>query len=358
MKKGIFLSVVVLATLLSGCKDPSSSSSNEQSDNSSSTSFLTKANDIIDIENLDLSIDEEYALPLLINENYKNKTITCTSSNNDVVFPSVDSILFGIDYGTCVIKIVIDDTYYDEITVNVKDEEYMHEYFTTDLARLNKMSFTVLGDSISDINVIPNDYSPNKQNYWCEQLVDKANMTMYNFAISGSTTGVCDKQSYDQKTSIMGTAVVRKSEVKEAIKKSQYVFIYLGNNDISFGTHLGNIGEINDSNYLSKESFKGAYSDIISHIKQYNPRARIVCLSLSPSTWGIGSKDASKTQATSRAHMSSIIGEIADEMGCKYINIHEVWDETSPTDMQKYCADGIHPLTAGYDLIVDKILHS
>lgn len=357
MKKNMLLSTIVLLALLAGCDTPSTSS-NEQSLDSSSSETLIKKDNIIDFETLDLSIDEEYALHLMINEEYKNSDVKCISDNNEVVFSNDNLILFGIDYGTCNIKIEVDNTYYDEVTVNVKDEKYMHENFTTDMARLYKRSFTVLGDSISDVNVIPDIYNNVKQNYWCQQLVDKADMTMYNFAISGSTTGICENQNYDGKTSIMGTAVVRKSEVKEAVKKSQYVFIYLGNNDISYGTNIGSIGEINDSNYLTKESFKGAYSDIISHIRQYNPQARIVCLSLSPSTWGIGSKDSNKTQATSRAHMSTIISSIADEMDCKFINIHDLWSETSQEDINKYCSDGIHPSTAGYDLIVNRILHS
>ena len=59
----------------------------------------------------------------------------------------------------------------------------------------------------------------------------------------------CGKKAHEigMKVSVMMNRLFPESEVKEAVKKSQYVFIYLGNNDISYGTNIGSIGEINDN---------------------------------------------------------------------------------------------------------------
>ena len=94
-------------------------------------------------------------------------------------------------------------------------------------------------------------------------------MTMYNYAKSGSTTGVCQQQVEGTGAwvkDIMGTTMVRNTHAKADIQRSDYVFIFLGNNDFSYRSEIGTIGEVTDENYWSKESFKGAYSYIISKI--------------------------------------------------------------------------------------------
>lgn len=362
MKKGkLLLTILLSSTLLASCNTTQTNSSENNGDSSSEVveKQYNKDESIVSIENLDLSLYEMYNLNYMINETFsKDHTIEIISENETVVSGTEDHMLFSSDLGTSKVKVVIDDTYYDELTVNVKDEEYMSKNFTTDLARLSNKSFLVLGDSISDVSVTA--YPDNRPDFWCEQLVRKGNMKMYNHAVSGSTAGYCKQQvdSMAWTNDITGTSVVRKVGVRDDAAKCQYAFIYFGNNDITFGTEIGKCGEIDDTNYYSKESFKGAYSDIISKLRKYNPAIRIVCLSLSPSTWGRGPIDSSKHQASSRAELSNVVKEIADEMNCKYIDVHSIWQESSVSDMQKYATDGIHPTTAGYDLIVEKILNS
>lgn len=358
IKSKYLLTILLSGALLASCNNPTTDASGNTSSTEQQKEY-TKDESIVKIDNLDLSLYEMYDLNYMIKDTFsKDHSIVISSENEQIVSPTEENMLFSSDLGTSKVKIIIDDTYYDELTVNVKDENYMSKNFTTDLGRLTNKSFLVLGDSTSDVTVTA--YPDNRPDFWCEQLVRKAKMTMHNFAISGSTTGYCKEQvdKMDWTNGITGTSVVRKVGVKDAAKKCQYAFIYFGNNDITFGTEIGTCGEINDSNYYNKESFKGAYSDIISKLRSYNPAIRIVCMSLTPSTWGRGPVVPSKNQASSRAELSNVVKDIADEMNCKYIDIHSLWQESSVADMQKYATDGIHPTTDGYNLVVDKILNS
>ena len=306
------------------------------------------------IDTIELAVNETYNLSYMLKEAYLGSECLIACQTEGVV-ESVDKFsIKGLALGESKVKVVAQG-FYDELTISVKDDEYMNSHFTTDAGRLAKKSFVVLGDSISDVSV--NAYAT-KQDFWCEQLVRKADMTMYNYAISGSTTGFCIKQganigSYAKE--IMGTTRIQNGLVKADIKKSDYVFIYFGNNDFSFKTELGEIGDINTSNYWTNESFRGAYSFIISKIKEYNPNCRVVCLGLSTSTWNYDASHPSVNYAKTRAELSLVVGEIAEAMNSKFINLHGLW---TTSEMATYCPDGIHPVDAGYDLIVEKILNS
>lgn len=312
---------------------------------------------LFDIESINLAVGETYNLSYMINNidfNHKEGNYLVVNQYDGVVGFDNTNVISGVALGTTKIK-VVSKGFYDEITINVLEDEYMDINFTTDLGRLANKSFTVFGDSITDITT--SAYSE-KQDFWCEQLVRKADMTMYNYAKSGSTTGVCQQQVEGTGAwvkDIMGTTMVRNTHAKADIQRSDYVFIFLGNNDFSYRSEIGTIGEVTDENYWSKESFKGAYSYIISKIREYNPEVRIVCMGLSTSTWGYGADDASKNHAKTREQLANVVGIIADELDCKFINMYGLW---TTSQMNTYCSDGIHPLSAGYDLMVEKILNS
>ena len=136
---------------------------------------------MFEIESIDLAVNETYDLSFMIRQdelNHKDATYMVISQYDGFVNFDKNHIISGASLGTSKIK-VVSKGYYDEITVNVLDDETMALNYTTDLGRLANKSFTVLGDSISDITT--SAYSE-KQDFWCEQLVRKANMTMYNHA--------------------------------------------------------------------------------------------------------------------------------------------------------------------------------
>ncbi len=372
-KYNITLCILMSTMLLSACEPKNSvdvSSSNDTSDElsnfeSTSESSLTmsaseedtwvKDDSIIDITKLEIGVNDSYNIPAICKDEFQDSYFEIYINDKDMVKADAFDNVHGLKEGTTTIKVVVDEMYYDELEIEVKSEDYMNQNFKFDKARLQGKSFIVFGDSISDVTVTA--YPSNRPKFWCEQLVEKYDMTMYNEAISGSTTGYCkglmDKGDF---THILGTFVVNQSSVKEEIKKSDYAFIYFGNNDVTYGSHLGSIGDVNDDNYQVTESFRGSYAYLIDKIRESNPHIKIVCLSLSSSSWGIEVCNPSATYAKSRKEMSNVVQELAETKKTKFIDIYGLW--TSQDEYGTCCPDGIHPQTAGYNLIVEKILNS
>ncbi len=385
MKRNLLLCTLLSTMFLSSCieganspinsetspEEPSTptelveSSTTQESSEESSSSEEPSIYDLVDqefskdeslltIDTVELAVNETYNLSYMLKEQFKGSDCLVACQTEGIIESADTQSIKGLALGTSKVKVVSQGVY-DELTVHVKDDEYMNSHFSTDLGRLAKKSFVVLGDSISDVSV--SAYT-DKQDFWCEQLVRKADMTMYNYAISGSTTGRCHKQvtnigSYALE--IMGTTRIQNGLVKADIKKSDFVFIYFGNNDFTFKTELGEIGDIDGTTYWTNESFRGAYSFILNKIKSYNPNCRVVCLGLSTSTWNYDNLIQTENYAKTRAELSLVVGEIAEATNNKFINLHGLW---TTSEMETYCLDGIHPLTAGYDLIVEKILKS
>ena len=79
--------------------------------------------------------------------------------------------------------------------------------FKTGVNNLFRKTFTVLGDSTSDITVTAYPY--NRPTFWSEQLVNNYSMKLHNHAISGSTAshsiGLLNNGAHEQNvgTSIM-----------------------------------------------------------------------------------------------------------------------------------------------------------
>ena len=219
--------------------------------------------------------------------------------------------------------------------------------FKFDYARLHKKTFTVFGASNSDITVIPSSYTQ-RQKLWCEQLAERFDMTMYNYAKSGATAGYCEGLvgKNPGRISIVGTYVVNRQEIIEGIKNSDYVFFNFGGNDTSYSCKIGEVGEVNEENYLTKESFKGSYSYMIDKVRSINPNIKVVCMGMTPSTWA--------APTYSRPYMDGIIQDLAQEKNCKYVYFLDAWGEN---EFDTYAPDGTHPLTKGHTLLVEKLLN-
>lgn len=350
MKKNLLLACVLLASLsLYSCNN---NDNNESVNISSSTPYddLKEDNTLLKKHEIEIYTNEIYSVNYLVSKIYY--PIDMVISNNDVATYDVNNNIIGKNKGETMVKVIFStDTefVYSTLKVIVKEVKSVQSDFKTSEGDLKNKTFTVLGDSISDINVTA--YPDNRPTFWCEMLRDRLNMKLYDFAISGSCAGFLKQQSdtigKDYANYIQGSNVVNKEEVKTAVSKSDYVFLYFGNNDVTYNTNIGDYNDINDDNYKDVESFKGAYTYIINKIKSYNPNVKIVCLSLSYSTWGIGK--------TTRSELADIVGDIASYNNVKYINIYHLWNESN---YETYNPDGIHPQTSGYELIVDRILNS
>ncbi len=380
-KQNIILCVLMSTMLLSACEtnkgsedsskqDGSIAPSNAESLNPSAPSNVESSNlmpsspsvadnpwvkddSILEMDSLVIGVNEKYNIPAMCKDEFKDSYFEIYIDDKSIVKADALDNIHGVSEGSLSIRVVVDEMYYDVLNVEVKSEEYMNQNFKFDAGRLQGKSFIVFGDSISDVKVTA--YQDKRPTFWCEQLATKFDMTMYNEAISGSTTGYCkglmDRGDF---TSILGTYVVNQSTVKEEIKKSDYAFIYFGNNDVTYGSHLGSIGDVNDDNYQTTESFRGSYAYLIDKIRESNPHIKIVCLSLSSSSWPIQQCNPNAVYAKSRKEMCDVVKEVAEAKKTKYIDIYGLWIAPDNT----CCPDGIHPQTAGYDLIVEKILNS
>lgn len=368
MKKNKLLICCLLSTLfMSSCgeqisspTDNSTPSSPTSSQESSVISEETSSDDlfadftydetIYDFDTVTLVVGQSFSLKNTSREDLRLSWYDILVEDKTILAPDAYDNINGLKEGVTTLKVLVDEEIYDEIKVEVVSLEKYHEAFiNTPLkeAELEGKTFTVFGDSISDISVTA--YPDNRPEFWCEMLASQYNMTMHNYAVSGSTTGYC-KGLIDRAAEfikLVGTYKINQQEVKDAVASSDYVFIYFGNNDATYSCNIGEIGDVNDENYMTYESFKGSYSYLISKIREVNPSVKIVCMSLSPSTWG--------EPAYTRQHLSDMVKELADELSCKYAHIYDSWTSSEYTTC---CPDGIHPQTKGYERILENLLNS
>ena len=364
MKKRNLLVCCLLSTLfISSCGEPesspaisesTSSSQEEVSSEVSSSDDLfaafTKDDTIYEFDKLTLVVGQAFNLKQNSREDLRTSWYDILIDDKSIAIADAYDNINGLKEGVTTVKVLVDEEIYDEITVEVLSLEKYHEAFiNTPLKelQLEGKTFTVFGDSISDVSVTA--YPDNRPEFWCEMLVNQYNMTMHNYAVSGSTTGYCKgliDRAYEF-IKLVGTYKINQQEVKDAVAASDYVFIYFGNNDATYSCNIGEIGDVNDENYLTHESFKGSYSYLIQKIREVNPSVKIVCMSLSPSTWG--------EPAYTRQHLSDVVKELADELSCKYAHIYDSWTNS---EYSTCCPDGIHPQTKGYQRILEKLLNS
>ena len=303
--------------------------------------------DVIDYDYLEIGVNDSYNIRKSINNEFKDSWMDIYIENTGIAIPDVEDNIIGLIEGECEVNVVFDESYYDKFTLKITSQDYINMNFKFDYSRLHKKSFAVFGASNSDITVTPASYDK-RQTLWCEQLVERFDMTMYNYAKSGSTAGYCDGLvgKNPGRISIVGTYIINQKNVIEGIENSEYVFFNFGGNDTSYSCEIGNIGEVNDDNYLSKESFKGSYSYLIDKVRDINPNIKVVCMGMTPSTWA--------APTYSRSYMDGIIQELAQEKNCKYVYFLDSWSEN---EFATYAPDGTHPLTEGHSLLVEKLLN-
>ena len=302
--------------------------------------------DVIDYDYLEIGVNDSYNIRKSINNEFKDAWMDIYIENTDIALPDVEDNINGLVEGECEVNVVFDESYYDKFTLKITSQDYINMNFKFDYSRLHEKSFTVFGASNSDITVTPASYDQ-RQTLWCEQLVERFDMTMYNYAKSGSTAGYCDGLvgKNPGRISIVGTYIINQKIVIDGIENSDYVFFNFGGNDTTYSCEIGNIGEVNDDNYLSKESFKGSYSYMIDKVRDINPNIKVVCMGMTPSTWA--------APTYSRPYMDETIKEIANEKKCKYVYLLGLWEDN---EFSKYCPDGTHPLTEGHSILLDRLI--
>ena len=301
---------------------------------------------ILKYEELEIGVNDSYNIRKSVINEFKDSWMNIYIDNMDFATADVYDNINGFIEGVCEVNVVFDETYFDRFTLKVMSQEYINENFKFDYARLHEKSFTVFGASNSDITVKPSSYEQ-RQTLWCEQLVSRYDMTMYNYAKSGSTAGYCKGflGNNSERITIVGTYIINQKKIIDSIENSDYVFFNFGGNDTTYSCELGEVGEVNEDNYLQKESFKGSYSYMIDKVRSINPNIKVICKGMTPSTWA--------APTYSRVYMDEIIKEIAQEKKCKYVYLLGLWEDN---EFSKYCPDGTHPLTIGHELLVERLI--
>lgn len=367
MKKALSILTLLSIITLSSCGEVSSeiSSSNDSggimstnisSEEISITDNYTFNDDVFEVSTIEIGINETYRIGFMINEYYESSDIRMEIEDESIVsFVDNSFVLIGKGLGESKLKIIIDEECYDEITIKVQSEEYMKSHFTTDKGRLALKTFTVLGASNSDTRVTA--YPTNRPTFWCEKLVEDCAMTLYNYAKSGSTGTYCEeliKGSPDYINHI-GVALINQENVIESIKNSDFVFLNFGGNEFGYRATIGEIGDINDENALSKESIIGSISYIIDKIYEYNPNAKIIVFGLTTSTWGFyNSTPTNKVYAKTREELMYALKQMSEVKNCKYLDTYNLWT-TDKSSMEIYCKDGIHMTNEGHKVFAEHI---
>lgn len=313
---------------------------------------------------VEIAVNELYNLSQIVVEDFQNEAITFNIADNQYVNGNQDDgIIKGIKIGSTTIKVKT-DKHYQNIKVNVKDESELKTSFTTDKARLFMKKFTVMGASNSDLKARPmaEGYDTAKgPKFWCLNLEEDCYMTHYNHAKGGSTSTyqsdlIAGSPSY---IDFIGVAKINQQAVIDSITNSDYLFFNFGGNEFNLRTEIGQIGDVNDKNYLTKESILGAFSYMIDKAYSYNPDIRIVILSLSTthSKHNFKYNHPTKNHAKTRIELNGYLKTLAEQKNVKFINIYGLWEE-SDEGFKTYCADGIHMTDAGHKLVAQKIYNS
>ena len=356
MKKTKIITSIIITSCLLGCNNISEESESKESNINISSEDTMEERKIFTCEKIEIGINETFHIGFSILEEYMYSNLKIIFDENE--FVSLDkntNIIKGNKLGNSKIKVGVDELYYDEIDIFVKDDTYMKSNFTTEKGRLALKTFTVMGASNSDTTTTayPND----RPTFWCEKLVEDCAMTLHNYAKSGSTGTYCEEliSKSPSYISYIGTALINNSNVIESIKQSDFLFFNYGGNEFNYRTTLGKIGDINDENSLKQESIIGALSYIIDKAYQYNPNIKIVILGLTTSTWGFyNSTETNRKYAKTKEELMNAYENLASEKNCKYIDTYNLWD-TSKTQMDEYCKDGIHMTNSGHYLYAEHI---
>lgn len=307
--------------------------------------------DLIADDSIVLSKDDKYNIYGALGDN--SPWLEMYTTNKDLVSFDIQGNIIGKNIGNVEVYVVVDETVYDIINIEIKDLEEMRTNFSTSSAFLQNKTVTIFGASVSDPAIKP--YSDDFVG-WYMTLETRYHMTVNNFAKSGSTVGFC-RGLGSSHTSIMADTLINLYKCKTAVENSDFVFLNLGNNDGTQGCNIGDYDDVNDDNYLVTESLKGSYAYLLRKIYSYNPNVKIVALGPAYSTWTItpysNNEMENYTYAKTRKQLSDVIKDVAEHENIKFIPLIDLWDNET---IKTYAPDGIHPNSEGHELMIQRLL--
>ncbi len=313
--------------------------------------------EICHVEKIELAVNEVYNLFMMTNSAFANETLTISGHNKEILGVESDiGILCGLKIGETTIK-VSSAKHYQNITISVKDDEYMNSHFTVDRGRLWNKVATFYGDSITDKQTRPGGQYTDTYSgvtYWAERIKDYAQMnTIHNFAKSGATAG-WNKSFANQGLSYNFEFAF--NQVKNSATENQnadYAFVFIGTNDYMRSTPLGSMSD-DPKTIEESETFNGALNYMYKTLLSYNPKIRIVALELAYATWGQDSSHYGyEGYGTSRDAYTNVIKNVANHYGFITIPTQDLWNSSN---WQTYIPDGIHPAAEGQEKIALRVL--
>lgn len=330
------LTICASLMILSGCDEANNSESyesvlSEESlpiESESLTQTETSTSEIeyttfVELEDIFIEKGEEYYLKNKISD-YKN--IVVASQNNEITsYNSQTGMLVGYEDGSTT------------ITLKYKGQNQLVNVFVGKIGanysfskeRLYSKKIVSFGDSVTADATIGRSGKT-----YPRRFASRYEMEFYkNYAIGGTTATYMYKGSNiykeyaNNKTAIDGCRVVYNAYKNGELTDVDYAFIAYGHNDQYFQPPISVTGDdvyCVDNSFSSCHSYKGSYRYMINVLREANPNIRIILLNCTyseydkanPSPYGKNYNYLDYRNATA---------EIAEEMGCKYI---DPWEYT------------------------------
>ena len=149
MKKRLFvLSSLMLLGTLASCSGVTNKNVSDdfviRGVNDGELEGYEKLNSILAMERLEIGVNESYNLRIMLEEEYQNAWLDIYVDNFDLAKPDVYDNINGLAIGETSVKIVVEETYYDELTLVVKDQDEMNKSF-----KLKQPTYLDRGNALS-----------------------------------------------------------------------------------------------------------------------------------------------------------------------------------------------------------------
>ena len=344
MKK--WFSLLTACFMLSGC--------NQSSNKSPSNIEKLKEHELCDLQTLEVAVNEMYNVYMMLFEEFKSVPLRIEVKDDQIISLDEDlGLVIGKQIGETKLTIKT-PTYYQNISVFVKDELYMKKNLTLDKGRLFNKNAVFYGDSITDTSRRPGFTDYVGIDYYPEIIAKDAQMKKTsNFAYSGATAAYCQSVLNDNPNTILGVDQVIQSS--EELVNADYAFILMGTNDFMRCVPLGSIDD-HPTNPNDATTFMGAYNLMLETIIASNPNIRVIGILIPYATWpqDSGYEYASGYGKTRDEYNSKINEVIINQFGFKTIQTMDLWNATNAL---QYIPDGIHPAKLGHETIAKRILN-
>lgn len=361
MKKNIFILVAsLMLTTICGC-DLSNSDSTSLIDTSSDSFEFDEENyekeTFVSVDELYMNVNETYNLSLMgkntLGLNYLSSNPNCLSVSEDGVLTAISN-----NNEECLSAFVYlyTDSKCQKVAVNIVDySTYGTALTSIDVGRLTGKNVVFFGDSIThnwikypagDKSVINDTTSLGYDGHYVVELNKKCKFaSVTNAAWSGGTMSYLP--SSPERFTYKSFPVSVNDNI-EAIKKSDYIFVFYGTNDLTDQVKVGNMTDVAVIDEKTTSTFAGGMNYGINTIRSVKPDANIIFLNIAYRTYPYVGK-------YSINDYNDMIFNICRANLIKHIDVYNMYDtKYSSTYLN---SDGLHFSNEGYKVLTDYLLN-